>query len=218
MSAVRSSMPSCRPPRPVRHQPPIGVVAIALGVLLATFVEHQRPRHRAARANGTPAAAGDGKRHVARAIRDGRHHARRGGESTAHRRRGRDGRRQLRERADAAQPSVARGQRPCRLRVLLQGHRAPAAETRRGGARCHSTRSRSASPPVISRSRPHSAKPRRPSRSAITPGPWASTRSSRPRGPSSTNRCSRSRPRRRVCSATGARRPRRCCGSTTSFP
>jgi hypothetical protein len=39
MSAVRSSMPACRPPRPVRHQPPIGVVAIWLGLLLATFVK-----------------------------------------------------------------------------------------------------------------------------------------------------------------------------------
>ena len=69
-----------------------------------------------------------------------------------------------------AQPAVARRQRACRLRVLLQGHRAAAPEPRRGCARRRSTPSRSASRPAISRSRRRSAKPRRPSRSAITPG------------------------------------------------
>ena len=38
MTSWRPSMPASRPPKAVRHQPPIAVVTIALGVVLGTFV------------------------------------------------------------------------------------------------------------------------------------------------------------------------------------
>ena len=38
MTSSRSSMPASRPPKAVRHQPPIAVATIALGAVLATFV------------------------------------------------------------------------------------------------------------------------------------------------------------------------------------
>ena len=62
---------------PARSSSLRGVAGVALGARLATFAG-TAVSHGAARANGASAAAGDGERHVARAVGDGGDHASRG--------------------------------------------------------------------------------------------------------------------------------------------